>query len=144
MTRPIRTFYPETWHNSFVREPRRRSAENASLYVAITELHHPIKIGITTNVPLRLRSLNTASSIPLRIGVQWDVGIYSADIERSAHRLLNMFRMNGEWFVVPEDFVYGALRLATKRARKPDVVKRWLARFPAGDIRRTITEALEL
>ena len=143
MTRPVRTFYPQTW-NSFIKEPKHRSAENTSVYVAITEALQPIKIGITTNVPSRIKSLNTASAIPLKLGVQWDVGIYSADVERVTHRLLKAFRLNGEWFVVPEDFIWGALRLANKRATKPDVVKRWLTRFPLGDIRRALEEALEL
>jgi len=57
-----------------------------------------IKIGYTTDLKARLRSLQTAAPFPLQMLANWP-GTEAR--ERRVHRYLSQFRKVGEWFEVP-------------------------------------------
>jgi uncharacterized protein YozE (UPF0346 family) len=56
-----------------------------------------VKIGHTTDVQRRLRQLQSASPVPLRV-----IGILDGvEPERRLHQEYASYRMNGEWFAIP-------------------------------------------
>lgn len=59
-----------------------------------------IKIGVTTDVPRRLRELQTGSSVPLKV-----IAVRPGDwhLEKSLHRQFAQWRTTGEWFALPVD-----------------------------------------
>lgn len=60
----------------------------------------PVKIGFTTNLPKRLKALQTASSRPLvvRLKLPGD-----RECEKTLHRRFAEFRLEGEWFRLSEE-----------------------------------------
>lgn len=54
-----------------------------------------VKIGRSTNMPLRLRAIQTGSPVPLSV-LWWHPG--GQDLERYLHRKYAEFRLHGEWF----------------------------------------------
>jgi hypothetical protein len=79
--------------------------------------HH--KIGVSTDPIARLAQLQTGSPVPLRfvyIGVTSSTG-YA--IESRAHELLDAYRKQGEWFLVPASIAIGATLEAAMRLGEP-------------------------
>lgn len=54
-----------------------------------------VKIGRTTNVGSRLRSIQTGSPVPLAV-LWWHVG--GDELEKPLHRKFKEYRLHGEWF----------------------------------------------
>jgi hypothetical protein len=79
--------------------------------------HH--KIGVSTDPIQRLATLQTGSPVPLRfayIGVTPGTGF---NIEGRAHELLDAYRKEGEWFLVPASIAIGAALEAASRLGEP-------------------------
>lgn len=75
----------------------------------------PIKIGSTTNLAVRLRTLWTLSPVPLKL-----LGImYGAQAEKRCHMQLGAYRLHGEWFA-PSAVVLDFIR---KNAVTPESCK---------------------
>lgn len=75
----------------------RRSHEN--LYL-IGPMQGPQKIGVSVNVPARLRMLQCGSSAPLRVHKVWACGELAAEVEGQVHAELSRLRLIGEWFQI--------------------------------------------
>lgn len=62
----------------------------------------PVKIGITTSIEARLKTISTASS--KKVGLFFSFGFpakqYAQMVERALHRQLGGLRLNGEWFEI--------------------------------------------
>lgn len=54
-----------------------------------------VKIGVTSSLPSRLKSIQTGSPVPLRV-LWWHPGSY--DLESQLHRQFDDCRLHGEWF----------------------------------------------
>lgn len=64
----------------------------------------PVKIGITRDLPARLRSLQTASPHPLIFYQAWDLSSFdgqkaAAYIEKSFAFAWKKYRLSGEWYM---------------------------------------------
>lgn len=64
----------------------------------------PVKVGVTRNVASRLRALQTAQPMPLRLLHVWEGG---AGVEREIHRRLAAHNLGGEWFSPVPELVSG-------------------------------------
>lgn len=64
--------------------------------------HYFYKIGMTDNLPARLRQLSTASPFPLTVIHHFQVRS-AAYFERLLHTWLAQYRVKGEWFNLPGD-----------------------------------------
>lgn len=93
--------------NDIHEAPEKDPRDKQFLYVMIADNaqdtarsyeHVVIKVGVTENVPLRRRVLNTGSAFPIRI-VSANRG-YS-QYERKLHLAMKQWHMSGEWFAVP-------------------------------------------
>lgn len=81
-----------------------------------------IKIGVTTNVPSRLRAIRNSSPVPVEL-----LGTFRGNIgdEMNAHSTFKHLRRHGEWF---EDTAEVRAYLAAKLAvplRRPDCPTSW-------------------
>jgi predicted GIY-YIG superfamily endonuclease len=114
---------------SLGREDFARSAGQATSSAAIDPDHSFIyvvksgnglcKIGMTTNPNARLAQLRSGSASPLEFA--W-IGAPKADtiaIEREAHKMLDQYRRNGEWFAVAPDAAVGAIHSVAYRRGQP-------------------------
>jgi hypothetical protein len=92
--------------------------DHSFLYV-IKGDHGLCKIGQTANPNARLAQLQTASAVPLEFA--W-IGAPKGDtiaIEREAHKMLDQYRRNGEWFAVAPDAAVGAIHSVAYRRGQP-------------------------
>jgi hypothetical protein len=70
-----------------------------SLYIIGTKSGEPLKIGVTTDIQGRIRSLQTSHPKKLRLLKSWTLSIESVyRIETLSHAMLGILRLNGEWF----------------------------------------------
>ncbi len=68
-----------------------------------------VKIGFTTDVDQRLRQLQTASPLPLKL---IEITIGTQAIEAFLHRVLHRHHVRGEWFRLhPDDISYALSRV---------------------------------
>ncbi len=73
------------------------TAEGAGVYVVLAEgTQWIVKIGVTTNVDQRLRSIQAHSPLPLRVEM-WRPGA-TRQMEQQLHREFAASRSHGEWF----------------------------------------------
>lgn len=68
-----------------------------------------VKIGRTTHLASRLRSLQAASPVPLTVAFVLEGG---CDVETALHRHFAASRRHGEWFALPEGWIDEALEVA--------------------------------
>lgn len=74
------------------------------LYIIGSQLDKPIKIGVTTDILSRLKSIQTCYHSRLQVFKKWKLPPDSAyRIETLAHTILGRFRLEGEWFGCPHD-----------------------------------------
>ncbi len=59
------------------------------------------KIGYAGNPEWRLGELQVGSPFPLRLVRTWTG---SKKIEKHVHAIVNMYRIHGEWFLLPKEF----------------------------------------
>jgi hypothetical protein len=75
--------------------PRFKKDRSTTIYFIRSVQGGPVKIGITDDLPSRLRTLQTAHAYPLTV-------IYSfrgrKSDEKMIHKALSNYRLNGEWF----------------------------------------------
>lgn len=98
-----------------------------SVYVIESADGH-YKVGISRDPVARCRELQRSTPLPLEfVGATLVApsGVSARAMERRAHEILSHYRVSGEWFSAPLDFVHGALRVAYAELRRPDVVDRW-------------------
>lgn len=84
----------------------------SGIYV-ITGAHNMCKIGISTDPELRLASLQTGSHVPLKL--HYVLAVKTIDprvIEAGAHRILDKYRLSGEWFDVTPQMAEDAVNHA--------------------------------
>lgn len=72
----------------------------------------PVKVGITTNLDSRLRSLQNGSATKLEL-----IWVYTAEdrdealkMERSFHECHNNIRLEGEWFNITAELAFESLK----------------------------------
>ena len=81
------------------RTMRPLTASESGVYCIYAEDIGRVKIGVSTNIPARLKSLQCASPVPLDI-YGWVRG--SHRVESEMHRMFARFRTHGEWFTADE------------------------------------------
>ena len=94
-----------------------------------------VKIGVTSDLPGRLATLQTGSPHPLSLAYSTRVAGDAYAVEAEAHALLDRHRLSGEWFAVPPDVAVAAINGAAFRlsssaiedGRPPHA--KWLKRF---------------
>lgn len=52
-------------------------------------------------------------------------GVCPVEFERRIHDLLDAYRITGEWFLVPEDTLASAIKVAWTSIVYPDTISRW-------------------
>lgn len=77
----------------------KEAATHQSVYVVKGGWKH-IKIGISTNVPERLRGIQTGCPFPVKLLSQWRTP-HARKVEKAAHDALVKYRSAGEWFNIP-------------------------------------------
>lgn len=68
----------------------------------------PYKVGYSSNVSARLKSLQTSSASPLTIFATADT-LFPERHERAVHEILTEHRLSGEWFNCSLDTVFQAM-----------------------------------
>jgi DNA-binding NtrC family response regulator len=71
-----------------------------SVYLLHLDNTSYVKIGIAFDVQARMKALQTASPMEIRL-LAHTVTSFAADLERSLHQHLNKYRVRGEWFSLP-------------------------------------------
>lgn len=61
-----------------------------------------MKIGISRNVDTRRADISVGCPFNVRVVKRWACQ-HARRVERKAHKILNRYRKNGEWFDVPAD-----------------------------------------
>lgn len=82
------------------------------------------KIGISRDPEKRRAELQSANPDPVRLLCASPPGAasWAREMERETHRLLDTYRVSGEWFSVPPYLVFHAVRVA---AIHPQIRERW-------------------
>jgi len=89
----------------------------------IIKANNQVKIGITKDVPARLKELQTGNSAELRA-----IEVLEGNREKELHKLFADYRLKGEWFSAEPVERW----LAAERAKKDSLVGRWFYSFPGG------------
>lgn len=95
------------------------AAPPGSFVYVIKGQHGRSKIGITNNPTARMAQLRTASAYPISfafLGAAEDAS--GALIEGEAHRILDRFRANGEWFDCAPELAIAAVNAAAATVGK--------------------------
>jgi len=71
-----------------------------SIYLILNEETGHIKIGIGKSPEKRIKQLQTGSSVKLKLLYQREVE-HASKVERNLHFLYSMYRLEGEWFDIP-------------------------------------------
>lgn len=72
------------------------------------------KIGYSTSPETRLAQLQTGSAFALKLSGTWPASI---EIEKSLHERLAAYRVNGEWFHVPQNTEFSIVDLIAEVTR---------------------------
>lgn len=110
--RPGISFAPPRFSSATQRSSPK--VEGSFVYVVKGD-HNMVKIGVTTNPAARMAQLRTASAFPISFVF---IGCTPSDgyaIEREAHRMLDPYRVNREWFDVPAETAMCAVTGAASR-----------------------------
>lgn len=84
------------------------------LYIIGASRDGPLKIGISVNPETRRRELQTGH--PNRLHIYWRVpNTHAAVVEDIAHRILDRWRLAGEWFDVSIERAMAAVMVADLR-----------------------------
>lgn len=92
------------------------------VYVA-APLRGPVKIGRAVDTKRRLDFLNTSSPRPLEITFATEPRDDAELVERTAHKLLDAKRMNGEWFGVSRRAAEQTVRRAVEMAESGEAIR---------------------
>lgn len=89
--------------------------ESKCIYVVSCGPH--IKIGVTRNVPGRMKALQVGQAYKVKLECLWDVPAETAHkAEACAHRFLAQHRARGEWFTATLDDVRAIEHQVFRRA----------------------------
>ena len=104
---PVRSFLKAALSNTSVAEVVERAANEFPVYggiyvVQAGEETSPVKIGHAACIQSRIRNLQTAHHIKLRLVYHEQIDDESSRLSREAylHRLFQSFQVRGEWFKV--------------------------------------------
>lgn len=81
---------------------------------------HKVKIGVSKNVPERLKQLQTSRSMELRV-----IHVFNGNLEKELHKQFADYRLKGEWFSAEPVEAY--LKEVTN-----SLVGLWFHSFPNG------------
>jgi predicted GIY-YIG superfamily endonuclease len=74
------------------------------IYIIFNKLLNLIKIGITDNIPRRIRQLECASGCKLELYYHTETLYHATKIEKSLHQYFSSNREEGEYFnILPEE-----------------------------------------
>jgi hypothetical protein len=76
---------------------RRSTADDPTRSVYAIRAGEQVKIGMTGNLPSRIRSLQTGTGHPIKVVQVWDEP-EAAAVEATMHAALEPYRLMGEWF----------------------------------------------
>jgi predicted GIY-YIG superfamily endonuclease len=74
--------------------------QKKQVYIIFNELLNLIKIGVTNNIPRRLRQLECSSGCKLELYYHTEPIYNATKIEKSLHQYFNLKRKEGEYFFI--------------------------------------------